>query len=446
MSETSREPQRIAVIGGGPAGSFFALHGLTFARALSRDVSITIYEGKDFRRFGQPGCNMCAGIVPAWVMDQLVELGLAIPPELIWGRVNAYSLHTSAGVLRATQPDARAEIFSVYRGTGPRYGHPPGLTSFDEFLLEAAVARGATLRRAVVQSARPGRPGEVITAEGTEAYDLVVLATGINHGRPQLHGTGYRPPPTGPTCQTELFLGEDEVRLRLGSAVHIFLPPDDVGDYGVLIPKGPFVTVSLLGPRDRMRSLREFLGMPDVMDVLGGPARQVCGCLPSISVGPAAGVVDDGFVAIGDASSTRLYKNGIGSAFATARQAAWATICEGTSRKALTRHYLPLCRRIDRDNRIGRLLFLEVPILKRVGALSRAHLGIARDAAQHRRASELQARFLWGMFTGAYSYRELLGIAVAPTLLGRLALSVGHALAGTPAMAPKLSPSKRPGG
>jgi flavin-dependent dehydrogenase len=426
MSEAPRERLRIAVIGGGPAGSFFALSALTLARAAGRDLDLVIYEGKDFRRFGQPGCNMCAGIVPAWVVEQLGELGLAVPPELIWGRVGSYCLHTTAGILRAAQPDPHAEILSVYRGSGPRYGHPPGMRSFDEFLVEEAVARGATLRRGVVQAVRRGARPEVATAEGAESYDLVVLATGVNHPGPRLDGFAYLPPPTGPTCQTELYLGHAEVELRLGSAVHVFLPPDSIGDYGVLIPKGPFVTASLLGPRHQMRSLRAFLARPEVTDLLGRDCRQVCGCLPRISLGPARHVVDDGFVAIGDASSTRLYKNGIGSALATARQAAWTTVHAGTSREAYAHHYLPLCRHIDSDNRLGRLLFRGVPLLKRTSALARAQREIAESGRRVAPASELQARLLWGMFTGAYPYRDLLGIAVSPHLTIRLALAAGR--------------------
>ncbi|MBI3977053.1 MAG: hypothetical protein HY331_02595 [Chloroflexi bacterium] len=424
MSRGSPLPRKIAVVGGGPAGSFFALSALDHARRAGRDVSVTIYEGKDFRRFGQPGCNMCAGIIPVSVVRQFGELGITVPPEAILSRISTYALHTSAGSLSAGQPDTAAAILSVYRGAGPRYGHPPGLVSFDEFLVEQAVARGADLRRSMVQAIRRAQPVEVVSAGESERYDLVVLATGVNAPLPALHGFGYRPPPRDSMCQAELYLGGDEVERRLGSAVHIFLPPDDIATYGVLIPKGPFVTVSLLAAADHRQSLRRFLDLDEVTAVLGRTVRRVCGCLPSVSVGPAGNVVDDGFVAIGDASSTRLYKNGIGSALLTARQAAEIAIYQGCSRADFVASYLPLCRAIDGDNRIGKLLFLEVPVLKRFGVMPMAHYRLATRAWSQRGLHGLYMRTLWGMFTGAYSYRDLLRMGATPGLMIQVGLAL----------------------
>ncbi|MBI4494640.1 MAG: hypothetical protein HY690_17830 [Chloroflexi bacterium] len=428
MSGATPASLRVAVVGGGPAGSFFALYALKYAALAGRDLAITLYEGKDFRQFGQAGCNMCAGIIPASVLSQFGGLGLTVPPELILSRISTYSLHTSAGSLDATQPDPRAEIVSVYRGAGPRYGHPPGLVSFDELLLEQAVARGARLRRGFVQAVRRGPMVEVESGGESERYDLVVLASGVNGHSLCLGGFAYRPPPAGAMCQTELYLGQDEVQRRLGGSVHIFLPPDCIATYGILIPKGPFVTVSLLRARSQMRSLRQFLALEEVRAVLGAQARPACGCLPSISVGLATSIADEGFVAVGDASATRLYKNGIGSALATAQRAAWTAVYRGCTRDDFETHYLPLCRGIDRDNRIGRLLFLEVPALKRFGVMPRAHYRLATSAQHHQGASELHARILWGMFTGAYSYRDLLRMATSPALLSRLALAFGSSL------------------
>lgn len=424
MSVAHPSTLRVAVVGGGPAGSFFALYALQYARLAGREVAITLYEGKDFRRFGQPGCNMCAGIVIVSVLAQLEELGVAVPPELVLSHIRTYALHTSAGTLVAAQPDPHSDIISVYRGTGPRYGHPPELLSFDELLLELAVARGARLRRAFAQAVRHGPPVEVVCAGEAERYDLVVLACGVNGPRPALEGFAYRPPPTGRMCQAEVHLGREEVEARLGSCVHIFLPPDDIATCGTLVPKGPFVTVSLLGARDGMRGLRRFLELAEVRAVLGPRARPVCGCLPSISLGPARGLAADGFVAVGDAGTTRLYKNGIGSALATARAAARAAVCDGPSAGAFRAGYLPLCRAIEADNRMGRLLFLEGPLLKHVAALPRAHARLAADG----RVGALHARLLWGMFTGASSYRELFRMATSPALLLRLARATLGAL------------------
>lgn len=438
MSRGNAGPLRVGVIGGGPAGSFFALYALDYAARLGREVSVTIYEGKDFRRFGQPGCNMCAGIIPVSVLDRFTELRLSVPPELVLSRISSYSLHTSAGSLSASQPDPRAQIISVYRGAGPRYGHPPDLLSFDEFLVEQAVARGAKVRRTFVEVVRKGHPVEVESGGQTHRYDVVVLATGVNGRSIDVQGFCYGPPPKVTMCQAELYLGQEEVQRRLGSSVHIFLPRDDIATYGILIPKGPYVAVSLLNPRSHMRSLRQFLQMDEVTALLGSRELVVCGCLPRISVGMASNFVDDGFVAVGDASVTRLYKNGIGSALATAERAAWTVVYHGCSRQDFVRGYIPLCKAIDMDNRMGRLLYLEVPVLKRFGVMPMAHYRLATESRWQRGVSEQQMRILWGMFTGAYTYRDLFRMSMSPSLVFQLALALGETVlkkgAGPPAV------------
>jgi flavin-dependent dehydrogenase len=418
---------RIAVIGGGPAGSFFALYALKYAAEANRKISVTIYETRDFWRPGLAGCNKCAGLVPPAVFGQFGSLGVSVPPELIYNRIDRYSLNTPAGALTATEADPRARIVATYRGAGPRPGHPDGSIGFDGLMIEEAISRGARLRRRRVQAIRRGQPVEVVSEGEGEYYDLAVLATGINAESPALEGFAYRPPPTSSMCQTELYLGQREVEARLGTGVHIFLPADDIAAYGILIPKGPFVTVSLLGPRSQMSSMKRFLDLPEVRAVVGSDAHRLCGCLPRVSVGLAQHVCDDGFVAIGDAGATRLYKNGIGSALAAAERAAWTAVTHGCARADFERHYMPLCRRIDRDNWFGKLLFLEVPLLKRFGPVARAHYRLAADG-KHRAEAELQARILWGMFTGAHSYRDLFGMAMSPRLIAQMLLALGGSI------------------
>src|SRR6266568_6144337 len=113
---------RVGIIGGGPAGSFFALYALKYARLAGRELSLTIYEYKDFAQRSPVGCNMCAGLIPAHVVRQLVELDLVLPAGLLLGRIDHYALHTSAGAIDASPPDPSAEVFGVYRGAGPCAG------------------------------------------------------------------------------------------------------------------------------------------------------------------------------------------------------------------------------------------------------------------------------------------------------------------------------------
>jgi len=185
--------------------------------------------------------------------------------------------------------------------------------------------------------------------------------------------------------------------------------------------------VSLLGPRNQMASMNRFLELPEVRGIVGERVRRLCGCLPRVSVGLAKHMCDDGFVAIGDAGATRLYKNGIGSALSSAERAAWTAVSQGCTRADFERHYVPLCRTIDRDNLLGRLLFLEVPLLKRLSLVARAHYRLAADGS-HRAESDLQARILWGMFTGAYPYRDLLRMAATPRLAAQMLIALAGSL------------------
>ena len=54
---------RVAIAGGGPAGSFFALYLLKYARERGIRPEITIYEPSEFDEPGPKGCKGCAGVL-----------------------------------------------------------------------------------------------------------------------------------------------------------------------------------------------------------------------------------------------------------------------------------------------------------------------------------------------------------------------------------------------
>ena len=160
-------------------------------------------------------------------------------------------------------------------------------------------------------------------------------------------------------------------------------------------------------------------------------------CLPAAhSVGAALGLVNDGVVAIGDAGVTRLYKNGIGSALATARQAAWTAVFEGHRRADFAHSYLPVCRAIERDNWAGRVLFLQLPALKQLGLVAAAHHRLAYAAERDSHIAELHAQVLWGIFTGTYGYFALLRMACRPELVAQFGLALAGLLLRVPAGRP----------
>lgn len=410
----------IAVVGGGPAGSGFALFALHYARRAGIPLYVTVFEPRDFTLPGPWGCNMCAGLIPLRSLAPLHDIGLTLPEHVIRNHIERYTLYTVAGCINLPQPDPDGGVISVYRGNGPRHAPWPFPVGLDAFLLDAAVEAGAEVRRERVLSiSLQGKP-TLETSKGTVSADLVVLATGVNAHPIPIRGISYRPPPRRQMAQTEFYLGEDEVRQRLGESVHIFLPRVPGLIFGTLVPKGPCVNVSLMGKTLPRGALQRFLDLDDVARLLPPGLPRACGCRPHIAVGPARPLFADRFVAVGDAGITRLYKNGIGTALRMARHAAYTAICEGVSREAFLSHYGPYCRDLWWDNLAGRMLFQFTYLFQFAGWFAQPHL-LAIEAEQAMPPEKRRhSRILWGMFTGTESYRTLLGMALHPLVHARI--------------------------
>lgn len=61
----------------------------------------------------------------------------------------------------------------------------------------------------------------------------------------------------------------------------------------------------------------------------------------------------DRIVFIGDSGVTRLYEDGIGAAYRTAKAAATTAALQGISAEDFKQFYGPACRSIESDNNIG---------------------------------------------------------------------------------------------
>ena len=72
-----RNNDTVAIVGGGPAGSFFAIHLLREARRLNRHIDVVIVEKRGLIELGRgaleyKGCTFCAGgISPR--LDEILE-------------------------------------------------------------------------------------------------------------------------------------------------------------------------------------------------------------------------------------------------------------------------------------------------------------------------------------------------------------------------------------
>jgi len=422
------DSSRVCIVGSGPAGSFAALHLLDQARRQGLQLEVLIFEPRDFTRPGPAGCNRCAGILSSRLLRGLEELGMPLPRQIVEADVQSYALNLDGKTLRIERPDPHRRIVSVYRGGGPRLGQGEPAASFDAYLLTQACARGAhhvpVRVRQVIWQERP----VLQTALGDYPADLMVLATGVNSRAPLAPSFGYQPPRTTVMAQDEVL----RPPTWPDDQVHVFFrhPPGLI--FGALIPKGRYLNISLLGRRLTSDTVNEFIAAQTLDADLSAGYTSLCGCTPRVAEGAAPRYFGARWVAVGDAAVTRLYKDGIGSAFFTAQRAMHTAVHQGISRRAFHTSYTPYCRGIAADNLYGRLLYrlwsftLHTPPLLRawIRALHQEAApeggdptGAPPGAAPDRR---IHHRILWGMFTGDEAYRDLFRLALSPRAIAGL--------------------------
>ena len=158
---------RVGVIGGGPAGSFFSYFFLQMAQTVGLDIHLDIYESRDFSIPGPQSCNMCGGIVSESLVQNLAAEGINLPPTVVQRSIDSYFLHMDVGSNLIVTPLQEKRIAAVHRGAGPRGIKEMRFRSFDGYLLELAVGKGARLVRGRVDGVRwvDGRP-QVKTQNG----------------------------------------------------------------------------------------------------------------------------------------------------------------------------------------------------------------------------------------------------------------------------------------
>jgi len=419
----------VAVIGGGPAGSFFAYFLLDTARMVDLDVQVDIYEPRDYTRPGPAGCNNCGGIVSESLVQLLATEGINLPDSVVQRGLDSYVLHTTEAVdVHIDTPLREKRIAAVHRGAGPRGVDKPRWRSFDGHLQELASGKGANVVRKRVDTVswQDGRVQVRTRDDSRDVYDLVVVAVGVNTAALKMFqdlGLRYKPPQTSKTYICEFLLGQETVAKHLGNSMHIFLLNLPRLEFSALIPKGDYVTLCLLGEDIDGPLVQSFLDAPQVKRCLPPDWERpddFCHCSPRINVRSAVEPFADRIVFIGDSGVTRLYKDGIGAAYRTAKAAALTAVFHGISAEDFRRRYWPTCKGLHSDNRIGGLVFLVTRLIQKLGLARR---GVVRMVRAEQRKSGHQRRMsmvLWDMFTGSAPYRDIFLRTLRPVFLLRL--------------------------
>jgi flavin-dependent dehydrogenase len=405
---------RIAVVGGGPAGSFFSYFVMRLAKRIDIELCVDIYERKDFTAFGAAGCNMCAGVISESLIQALSIEGVELPPDVVQRGVNSFVLHTSSDTAVMHAPFKEMRIATVYRGGGPRGASNVTWKSFDNYLLELAKSHGAQLvSEKVTDLSWSNDKPQLHTARGRQEYDLVVGAFGVNSPVGELFeklGFGYKRPGGRKTYNCELDLGADFVSNTLGSAMHAFLLNLPNMDFGALVPKGNYATLCLIGSKIDSQFVTNFKELQPVKNLIkkgDGAAPASCQCSPLASLGVAKQPYGDRFVFIGDCGMSRLNKDGIGSAYRTAKAAAVTAVFSGVSARDFRGRFWPLCSAIRIDNLFGRLLYMFVDLVKKSDFLTRGVMRTTKMEQGKENSKRCMSMILWDMFTGSAPYRAV---------------------------------------
>ncbi len=424
MAVPLQDGSRVCIIGGGPAGSFAALHLLQMAKARGRTLDVTIFEPHaPCSAPGPRSCKGCAGILSSGLVRNLAALGLTVPADVIQSELHAYVIHMFGQVITISQPDPARRILSVYRGSGPRQPWGPPVAGFDEFLLAGALAAGAghvaaRVRQATLEDGRP-----VVHVEGRSfPADLLVLATGVNSHPPLDDAFRYTAPRTAMMVQDEVVRPpkwpDDKVAGFFGQ------PPGLV--FGAMVPKAGYLNVSLLWPDAGTGAIERFYAAQRERLLHFFPAgpRSLCGCTPRIVVRPAPRYCGERWVAVGDAAVARLYKDGINSAYLTAQAAMHTALERGVGGEDLSAGYAPHVRRVARDNAYGLWLYALSSRALRLSPVTSAWLACIQAESSLPVGSRVQSRILWGLLTGDESYQALFRLLIRPRGLWQLVRSL----------------------
>ena len=408
---------KIAIIGAGPAGAFFAHFMLAMGERVGLRPEITIYDRKSFLDSGPKGCNMCAGAIGHHLVEHLRRENIPLPQHVIRQEVEGYVLH--AGGQRVFLRQDERPIYTVFRGASPDPSQAK-IISFDQFLLDNALSMGATFIKERIEEVNwPDNAGDKAVIKtpsgGASDVDLVVGAFGVNTELHDRFMPGSKPPSTWVACQAEMPVDPEFSKRVLGNNIHVFAFGQKKVRFLALTPKGNFVTFSAIGPWVGMADLEEILQRPELQAYLPRGWEITCHCHPRFPISAAEKSYRDRGLLVGDACQARYLKNGIESAYFTALFAAKTCIESGIGAEDLVQYHRLCRKRFYMDNLCGKMLFAMHHSVAGHNRLARAHFLVTKTEKIDKTLDrQVLANSLWSMFTGDESYRTILKNLLRP--------------------------------
>jgi flavin-dependent dehydrogenase len=419
---------KIAVVGGGPAGSFFSVFAFDLAKRRGIDIQIDIYEPKNFSKKGLAGCNQCGGIISESLVKMLSAEGIVIPLNVIRRNIESYTLHLEQDSTVINTPYKEQRIVSIFRGAGPLGSTTINKFSFDGFLQQLCEEKGAKIYNDKVTDFEREPDGiSIITKSSKRKYDLVIGASGLNPRTLKLFQKiipDYKPPKTTKTFICEFHLGFETINTYFGNSMHVFLLNLPHIKFGALIPKNNYVTLVLLGSEINKEIVDSFTNSESVRACFpkGIELNQInpCQCFPSINIKNGKNPYSDRVVLIGDSSSSKLYKNGIGAAYITGKAAANTVIFNGIAKENFKRKYQPVCSGLNIDNRIGKLIFFITKIIQESPFLKKGLFKMIVNEQGKKVAQRKMSSIMWDTFTGSAPYKGIFFRSLNPAVLSSL--------------------------
>ncbi len=435
---------RYAVIGGGPAGSFFAICLLREARRLNQEIEVVIVEKKltvkiEDDYWWSKGCNFGAGGISPRLSTIMEKAGIHVPLETIRGEINRIWIHGMWKNIPLKVPN-QMKMFSVFRGSLPSKikDKQRGL---DAFLLGRAVEEGAKILQGEVLEIAYNDSGFPVLETKLDSEvvismpaSFVAVATGVNarthkdyRENPfirsiQKINPDFVPAKLRKTIVFELKVSREVLEKNLKNEIYFIeygskeLPLEHIA----LVPKGDYLTVTVIGktidravlPKETKRIIKKIVELPQLERILPEISNYpvACACSPWMTVSAAKNPYAKRLAVIGDAVGSRLYKDGFYSAYLTASQLAHTIMHVGTDKKTLVREYGKTVKWLSRDNRYGKLVFRLIRLSFSTPFLSRIlYQTFATEMKIKDKNKRPLGQVLWKIASGQADYREILG-------------------------------------